>query len=146
MADTRVQLEAEDWVRREWMPEVFGAVFSRERLRLAPGGQFDFDAVSLDRKVAAVISTNGGRTASGRPALPKLHKIRSDVLFLLMAPLIRRLVVLTDRDMYDLCLAEKSAGRMPADVEFYHVTVPAELEARLRSARKRAAEEVTPER
>jgi len=63
MANSRVQLEAEDWVRREWMQNQFGKVFTRERLQLDAGGQFDFDAVSLDKQIAAVISTNGGRAA-----------------------------------------------------------------------------------
>jgi hypothetical protein len=40
MADTRMQLEVEDWVRREWMPGKFGQPFFRERVRLSPGGVF----------------------------------------------------------------------------------------------------------
>ena len=54
MADTRVQLEVEDWVRRNWMPEQYGIRFSRERLRLRSGGVFDFDAVSEAIKTAGV--------------------------------------------------------------------------------------------
>jgi hypothetical protein len=44
MADTRVQLEVEDWVRREWMTTHFGERFSRERVPLSSGGVFDADA------------------------------------------------------------------------------------------------------
>ena len=29
MADTRVQLEAEDWIRREWLPRQFNQQFRR---------------------------------------------------------------------------------------------------------------------
>ena len=144
MANSRVQFEAEDWVRREWMQNQFGKVFTRERLQLDAGGQFDFDAVSLDKQIAAVISTNGGRTASGRAAMPKLAKIRSDMLFLLMAPVQRRFVVMTDREMYELCDNERCKGRLPKDIELYHSQVPPELELRLKEARRVAAEEVTP--
>lgn len=59
MADTRVQLEVEDWVRREWMPGKFGQSFYRERVGLSSGGVCDFDAVSSDKNVVAAISTSG---------------------------------------------------------------------------------------
>ena len=58
MADTRVQLEVEDWVRKQWMPSEFGQRFSRERVRLDSGGMFDFDAVSADE---STVATNSNR-------------------------------------------------------------------------------------
>jgi len=42
MADTRVQLEVEDWVHREWMPRRFGQSFFRERVKLCNGGHSGF--------------------------------------------------------------------------------------------------------
>lgn len=51
MADTRVQLDVEDWLRRNWMPTQYGTSFFRERLRLRSGGVFDFDAVSADHSI-----------------------------------------------------------------------------------------------
>jgi len=53
LADSRIQLEVEDWVRRNWMPTQYGTKFSRERLRLRSGGLFDFDAVSEDHFIVA---------------------------------------------------------------------------------------------
>ena len=85
MADTRVQLEVEDWVREKWMPGKFGCDFHRRRLALTSGGVFDFDAVSPDRRITACISTSGGKTASGQHAVGRLLKLRSDILFLLLA-------------------------------------------------------------
>ncbi len=52
MADTRIQIQVEDWIRRNWMPKKFGQKFHRERLQLSSGGVFDFDAVSADNKIA----------------------------------------------------------------------------------------------
>ena len=37
MADTRAQLEVEDWVRKNWMATQYGMKFSRERLPLRSG-------------------------------------------------------------------------------------------------------------
>jgi hypothetical protein len=103
MADTRVQLEVEDWVRRNWMGPQYGTSFSRERLRLRSGGVFDFDAVSLDQSIVATISTSGSKTAGGKYAVGKMLKLRSDMLFLTMVNAKRRIMVLTERDMCDQC-------------------------------------------
>ena len=145
MADTRTQVEVEDWVRRVWMRKKYGQSFSRERLKLSAGGVFDFDAVSADETIAAVISTSGARTASGKNAVGKLLKIRSDMFFLLMADVERRVVVLTEKDMYDQCKKEVAGGRVPKQIDFEHAQIPEDLAARLRSARETASLEVSRE-
>ncbi len=146
LADTRVQIEAEDWVRREWMPTRFGQQFSRERVRLSSGGVFDFDAVSADGKIVATISTSGARTSTGKYAVGKMLKIRSDIYFLLLAEADHRIVVLTERDMYDQCLKEAEGGRVPKSIEFVHVEIPPQLEARLSASRGVASHELLPDR
>ncbi|MEZ5929154.1 MAG: hypothetical protein R3C55_11850 [Parvularculaceae bacterium] len=71
MADTRVQVEVEDWVRRNWMQEKFGQPFHRDRIRLKSGGLFDFDAVSADQSIVASISTSSAKTSSGKHAVER---------------------------------------------------------------------------
>src|SRR5690242_13777172 len=108
MADTRVQLEVEDWVRETWMTGQYGQQFSRNRVRLSSGGVFDFDALSADRSTVACISTSSGKTASGKHGVGKLMKLRSDMLFLTMAEGVsRRLLVLTEPDMFTTCEKER---------------------------------------
>jgi len=144
MADTRVQLEVEDRVREYWMREQFSQSFYRNRLKLSSGGFFDFDAVGEDKSIAACISTSGGKTSSGKAAVGKLLKIRSDMLFLhLAAGLTRKLLILTESDMHQVCLKEKSSGRAPLDIEFHHAVIPVELHSRLLLARAAASREVT---
>src|SRR5256885_419726 len=144
MANTSCQVECEDWIRLHWLPEQFGQAFYRERLSLDPGGVFDFDAVSADRTIAVSISTSGARTASGKHGVGKLMKLRADMLFLLMAQVSRRIVLLTERDMYERCLREREAGRVPREIEFMRVTLPDDLCARLAVARRASSDEVTP--
>lgn len=145
MADTRVQVEVEDWVREQWMLTSFGKRFHRNRLPLTSGGVFDFDAVSDDRKIAACISTSGGKTATGKMAVGKLLKLRSDMLFLLLArDLERRIIVLTEPDMLGLLEKEKAGGRVPQNIEFCLADLPAELRNKLIEARNKASKEVTP--
>ena len=133
MADTRVQLEVEDWVREKWMAVKFGCNFYRNRLSLTSGGVFDFDAVSQDGKNAACISTSGVKTARGKHAVGKLLKIRSDMLFLLLAKgPERRTIVLTESDMLDVCSKEKAGGRVPQEIDFILAELPDEVRKNLR--------------
>ena len=141
MADTRVQLEVEDWVRQQWMPQHFGMNFYRERLKIRSGGVFDFDAVSGDKSIVATISTSGAKTSGGKHAVGKILKIRSDMLFLTMVEAKHRLVVLTELDMYEQCLKEAAGGRVPPEIEFAFAAVPEELNARLVAARQKASVE-----
>lgn len=144
MADTRVQLEVEDWVRREWMPKMFGQSFFGERVNLSSGGVFLFDAVSVDHKVVATISTSEATTATGKNAVGKQMKLRSDMYFLLLAKADKRAVVLTEKSMYDWWAKEAERGRVHRDIEFFYAMIPGDLDVRLRASRKRASMEVTP--
>jgi hypothetical protein len=141
MADTRVQLEVEDWVRQEWMPTKYGVTFNRDRVKLRSGGVFDFDAVSGDKSIVATISTSGARTSGGKLATGKVMKIRSDMLFLTMANASRRVVVLTEKDMYEQCLKEKEGGRVPQEIEFVYAPLPEKLNELLVAARHKASVE-----
>ena len=141
MADMRVQIEIEDWVRRNWMLDQFGMRFSRERLPLRSGGVFDFDAVSDDRSIVATISTSGARTSGGKYAVGKMHKLRSDMLFLTMVDAQRRVIILTEQDMFDQCEKEAAGGRVPLEIQFMCVTLPDDLKLKLIGARHKASEE-----
>ena len=145
MADTRVQLEVEDWVRENWMKVHFSQSFHRKRLKLSSGGVFDFDAVSSDGLIAASISTSAATTSGGKHGTRKLMKLRSDMLFLLMAEQpSKRLMILTEESMHALCLKEVSGGRVPRGIEFILAKIPSELEGRLIESRQKASREVSP--
>jgi len=141
MADTSVQLEVEDWVRRRWLPLKFGQKFSRERMRLSSGGLFDFDAVSEDERIVVVISTSASKTASGKRGVGKMMKIRSDLYFLLLSNAEKRVIVFTQPDMNEQFERELKAGRVPRDIEYLLADIPDELKERLEAARRKASEE-----
>jgi hypothetical protein len=141
MADTRIQLEVEDWVRRNWMPTQYGTKFSRERLPIRSGGVFDFDAVSEDQSIVATISTSGPKTSGGKHAAGKILKLRADMLFLTMVDAKRRVMVLTEKNMCDQMEKEALGGRVPKEIEFVCVPLPEELRKRLVAARLKASGE-----
>ncbi len=66
------------------------------------------------------------------------------MLFLLMVEATRRLIVLTESDMYALCIDEQTKGRVPSEIEFARAAIPDALRARLKEARATASSEVTP--
>jgi hypothetical protein len=123
------------------MPSEFDAHFYRERLRIRSRGVFDFDAVSGDKSIVATISTSGAKTSCGKHAVGKILKVRSDMLFLTMVEAKRRVVVLTELDMYEQCLKEKAGGRVPPEIEFAYAALPEELNVRLIAARQKASVE-----
>ena len=144
MADSKTQLKIEKWIRIMWLPRVYGQSFTEERLQLISGGNFNFDAVSADRSIVANISTSSSRTASGKRATGKIHKLRGDILFLIMVKADKRLIVLSENDMYDFLLTEKENGRIPEEIGFVHALIPDDLKKELLVAKKIAAQEVTP--
>jgi hypothetical protein len=137
MTDTSVQLEVEDWVRRNWMAAKFGTTFSRERLELRSGGVFDFDAVNEDRSIVGTISTTGAKTSRGKHAVGKILKLRSDMLFLTMVEAERRILILTERDMYEQCTSERAGGRVPPEIELACAVLPEGINQRLVEARQK---------
>ena len=144
MADTRVQLEVEDWVRANWMRETYGQKFARERVKLRSGGYFDFDAVSGDDTIVASISTSASITSGGKNGVGKMMKIRSDMLFLSMIEAKRRIIVLTEKDMFDKCILETNGGRVPPEIEFALAVIPDDLREKLKKARDLSSKEVSP--
>ncbi len=130
-------------MRRHWMPKHFGMNFHRDRVPLRSGGVFDFDAVSEDGSIVATISTSGSKTATGKNAVGKLHKLRSDMLFLILVEAKRRVVVLTEKDMLEQCEKERKGGRVPKEIEFVCAQIPDDLRGRLDTAKSRASAEVS---
>lgn len=144
MAISRSQLEVEEWIRSIELSRLYGQPFHHGALRLISGGIFNFDAISEDGCIVANISTSDAKTAQGKHASGKIQKIRADMLFLLMAPADRRLIVLTERDMFDFWEKEKRSGRVPVEIEFLRIELPGYLSIRLNEARRIASEEVSP--
>lgn len=145
MADTRIQLEVEDWIRRNWLLAKFSQQFFRDRMTLSSGGVFDYDAVSADRKIVVLISTSSSITSSGKHGVGKLQKIRADMFFLLLTPNVeRKIIVFSEKDMFEQCMVEIANGRAPKEIEIMHAEIPDTLRMKLVESREKASREVRP--
>lgn len=64
MADTKAQIEAEKWIREEYLPKKYGQTFRQESLDLRSKGQFN--PLVSDKDVKRCFSftrdLNGGET------------------------------------------------------------------------------------
>ncbi|HYR09835.1 MAG TPA: hypothetical protein VEQ60_18820 [Longimicrobium sp.] len=142
MADTRFRKEAEDWVRTKALPELLKQTFSTRNLKLESGGVFEFDAVSDDGIIVASISTSSSRTSGNNLCTGAIHKLRSDMLFLLLARAEQPYIVLTQADMYAYWMNERERGRVPLTIRFLHTPLPDHLAQRLAESRTKASEEM----
>jgi hypothetical protein len=145
MSNTQVQLEVEGWIVENHLPKHFHMKFAKKKLPLFWGGKFQFDAVSESNKIAGCISTSGARTATGKSAVGKYHKIRGDALYLNAAVgVAKKFLLFTDDKMKSYFEKERDNGRFPQDIELLYAPLPANLRARLRISADEASREVSP--
>ena len=56
----------------------------------------------------------------------------------------RRIIILTESDMLEVCSKEKASGRIPLQIEFVLADLPEGMREKLTQARKNASKEVSP--
>jgi hypothetical protein len=124
MADTTAQGKVERWIVDNELPRSFGGMsFSKRNVQLTWGGEFEFDAVSADGSMVVCVSTSCCKTATGRNAIGKYHKLKADALHLLhTVDARRRAMVFTDAGMLAHFEKERSRGRFPpaSAIELIH--------------------------
>lgn len=105
-------------------------------------GVFEFDAVSVDKKIIGNISTATAVTYRGSIASGKKSKLRADCLMLALGSAKTKLMILTEYCMFKLALNEQFEGRLPLDIEFCLVELPDYLKQKLTASRDEASLEV----
>ena len=146
MADTSINLEAERWVvETGLLSHLPGKKFASKKIDLMWGGRFFFDAVSEDGEIVAVVSTSAARTATGKSAIAKYQKIKTDALYLLhIKNEARRVLIFTESCMKEYFAKQASVGRFPPNIELLHIPLPEGLQAKVEETRCRASRETSP--
>ena len=145
MATSNSFLRVEEHIRDEWLERRFGQKFTKRSVSLRTKGTFEFDAVSPDGDIVGCISANSGRARQGGLAKTKMNKIRSDIMFLMLSKAQRRLMILTDADLYAHSVNEQKRGRLPCDIDICHAKLSDEFQALLSEAQKAASIEIIAE-
>ena len=146
MAEMKAQKEAEAYVRKKLF-EKEGMAFSEQKVALSRTnneGEFKFDAVDAKKEIAINISTSSLFTVTGKEGSGKVHKIRSDMFFLLLAKVKERRVVFTEKNMYDYFAKQKKAGRVPTKIKLQYMELPPMLRKKVEDDRAKAVAEVKP--
>lgn len=145
MHDTKAQVEAEQWIRDQYLPMKYGQPFGKKSLELQSRAQAKFDAVSDDGEIVAVISTKVGFTSGGRKNEDELNQTRSAALRFLMLDYIpkERLMIFTEQSMIDLVKDEKKRDRFPKALKIVKVKLPPDIADRLEESRRIDSEDVS---
>lgn len=142
MSSSHVQMECERWIVESWLPATFEISFQKAKVTMQGRGQFEFDAVSADKKIIANVSTAPAFTYQGKIASGKKSKLRADCLMLTLGTGERKMMLLTESSMHKMALKEQSEGRLPLDIELWLVELPDSLKQRLIVSREQASLEV----
>jgi len=145
MADSTIATkDVENWIRSEFLPKKYHQEFTKHKLGVQSGGEFECDAVSEDGMIVCFISTSSSKTTGENPGAGKLAKIRADAFWAgsLSEKPQEIVFAFTDKFMIELVKKEKESGRFPKHIKTLLVKLPVELEAKLAEMKKRAAEEM----
>ena len=133
MADSIIATkDVENWIRNEFLTKIYHQAFSKQKLGVQSGGEFECDAVSEDGKIVCFISTSSSKTTSEKPGADELAKVRSNAFWAgsLSEKPQEIVFAFTDKSMIELIKQEKESGRFPKHIKTILVKLPAELEGK----------------
>jgi hypothetical protein len=126
MADTTIATtDVENWIRNEILSKKYQQAFSKQKLGVQSGGEFECDAVSEDGKIVCFISTSPSKTVDGKPDADVLGKIREKALWAVSLNEKPETIVFafTDKSMVEIIKQEKENGRFPKHIKTLLVKV-----------------------
>ena len=76
MADsTTATKDLDNWIRNEFLSKKYHQIFSKRKLGVQSGGEFECDAVSEDGKIVCFISTSVSTATGENPGLAKIREL-----------------------------------------------------------------------
>jgi hypothetical protein len=117
MADSSIATkDIENWIRNEFLSRKYHQVFSKRKLGVQSGGEFECDAVSEDGKIVCFISTGSAVATSENPGLAKIREVAFWAVSLSEKPEII-VFACTDKSMVELIKKEQGLGRFPKHIK-----------------------------
>jgi len=102
----------------------------------------EFDAVSEDNSIVAVIKSHSGKTSGGKRPAGKIGMVYQELYFLTLVDAKLKLVILTDEEFYGIFIKE-SEGKVAQDIEIHLCKLPGELQREVDKVRQKASYEQT---
>lgn len=142
MANTSYLRSAvEPWVRAQ-LADRLAVEFEPKRLRLAPGGLHEFDAVSADGRIVASIKANSGLTSGGKHPTGKVATCLNEIYFLSLVVADRRLLVLTNPAFHAI-FTKATAGKIADGVGVMLIELPPPMQAMVDGVTALASQEMS---
>ncbi|HWM05441.1 MAG TPA: hypothetical protein VNP92_24135 [Actinophytocola sp.] len=142
MVNTRLLTTAVEDHVRDMLSAKYQVAFRKERLRLQPGGEHEFDAVSTDRRIVASIKTASAPPNGKHPSAKVVNAI-AELYFLSVVRASKRLLVLTSADFHALFLGAMNR-KIAGGIEVVHLPLPTDIEARVAAVQSAASDEIQP--
>lgn len=120
----------------------YQVAFRRQLLRLQPGGDHEFDAVSTDRRIVASIKTCSAPPNGKHPSTKVVNGI-AELYFLSQVRASKRLLILTSADFHALFLGAMD-HKIAGGIEIMHVPLPIDIQSRVAAVQSAASEEIQP--
>jgi hypothetical protein len=111
-----------DWIRNEFLSKKYGQAFTKRKLSVQSGGEFECDAVSEDGKIVCFISTSVSTTTGENPGLTKIREVAFWAVSLSEKPEII-VFACTEKSMVELIKKEQGLGRFPKHIKTQLVKV-----------------------
>lgn len=144
MANTSyLRYTVEPWIR-DRLAKRYGQGFGPRVLRLAPGGNHEFDAVSSDGRIVASIKANSGLTSGGNHPTGKVATCLNEVYFLTLVEADERLLVLTNPDFHSI-FTRVTAGQIAPGVTVELLPLPADMQRTVDGVTQLASKEMSRE-
>lgn len=139
MVNSRYLAHAVEDHVRDVLSDRYETVFTKQVLRLQPGGYHEFHAVSDNRRIVASIKTaSGGRHPAGN-----VLNCVAELYFLSMVRASKRLLVLTSPEFRQLFVGAM-ADKIANGIEVVHVPLPAEIQSRVAAVQQSGSDETQP--
>jgi hypothetical protein len=136
-----IKTEIEPYVR-DWLAEKFGISFHKKFVQLAEcEGLHEFDAVSADRRIVAGIKSSSAKTSGEKNPSGKIASAFQELYFLVLVKAEIKILVLTDRDFFDL-LIKRTRNKLPSNIQLLYCPLSVELDSLVRSITFEASDEI----
>lgn len=145
MGKSSAALNAENPIRDKLSEKMDGRIFVKKPLKLSWGGDFEFDAVSVDGDMAGLISTSRSKTKSNHKNYGGIHKIRGDIVSLMGLENKSLFLVFSEESMFNEFKRLQEKKKIPPNILLLHIPLEGEYLVEVTKERERASKENRPE-
>ena len=137
---TFLKVEVENWIRKHLF-ELHGQPFRSALLKLQPGGNHEFDAVSEDDQIVCSIKTSSGLTSGGNIPQGKLTSCITEIYYLNLIQAQSSQLILTNEEFFRI-FQKTTEGKIAEGVVITHLGLPPQMQLKVDEVIRKASDEM----